>query len=379
MVLIAAIVLALLLLYGEMFYFKKRWAKNLKVGLSFSQNGVNAGEHCELKEVIYNEKNMALPVFEVKFSTSSSFQFEDQKNAVVTDKFYRKDLFCVQKYQKVTRTMDFVATKRGYYELPEVNVLVKDYLMSQQYVNRYPCDSSLVVYPKKVDTRRLKFLYSKLMGEVVSKKRVEEDLYSFRGLREYQPTDSMRRINWKASAHNSNLLVNMYDTTTTMQACIIADGNVRMPFDEDDIKEEILSLASSIADQLIMEGISVRLISNYADVLTKERVVVSSSAHRSHRETIDTALARANTKMPIDSILDVFDGEIQSLGNTSNQCFFLITTERSAEFLEKIKYYQRKGICIFTIFPYTAHNTPKISVPQIYKGVKQVFAWEVYV
>ena len=379
MILIAAIFLALLLLYVESYFFKKNWAENLRVELSFLQNGVNAGEHCELKEVIYNEKKMPLPIFEVKFATSASFQFEDNKNAVVTDKFYRKDLFSVQKYQKVTRTMDFVATKRGYYELPEVNVLVRDYLMSQQYVKRYPCNSSLVVYPKKVDTRRLKFLYSKLMGEIVSRKRVEEDLYSFRGLREYRPTDSMRRINWKASAHNNSMLVNMYDTTTTMQACVIADGNVRLPFDEEAIKEEVLSLASSISDQLITEGISVQLISNFADALTNERVVVSSSAHKSHRETIDTALARANVKKSIDSITEVMEGELDRLTNASNHCFFLITTEHSPEFIEKIKYYQKKGICIFIIFPYTAHNTPKISVPQVYKGVRQVFAWEVYV
>mgnify|MGYP000169821460 len=45
-ILIIAVIMAVLVLYGENRYFQEHWKKGLSVSLHFCQKGVNAGERC---------------------------------------------------------------------------------------------------------------------------------------------------------------------------------------------------------------------------------------------------------------------------------------------------------------------------------------------
>ena len=107
----------MLALYGENRYFQEHWKKGLSVSLHSCQKGVNAGERCLLEETICNEKRMPLPSLQVKFKTSAAFFFEQDGNASVTDYYYRTDLFAAGGRRRITRTLEFIPSRRGFYEL----------------------------------------------------------------------------------------------------------------------------------------------------------------------------------------------------------------------------------------------------------------------
>lgn len=375
MMLVVALVIAFSVYFIEMALYKRFWKKGLSVRLLFMQKGVNVGESCTLEETICNEKRMPLPVLEVKFATSSSFLFADVKNSSVTDKFYRKDIFSMQDYQKVTRTLEFTATKRGYYSIKELDVLSRDFLFAQDYAMKMENDTALYVYPKKLDTRVLNPFFSRLMGDIVAKQRVEEDLFAFRGLREYRPTDSMRRINWKNTAHAGKMLVNLFETTTTVDVCMLVDGNIKMPFDEEALREEIISLASSVSGDLIRSGISVNVRLNLEDIVTKEPVTIKMSAGRNHIEMIDQALSRVgNVSMDL-TIEKMLAEEVKQFGN--HKCILVIASDITPAFSNTLSTYRKQGIPIYAIMPYTNRNMSKMA--EVLSDRSLIFPWKVEV
>ena len=64
-------------------------------------------------EVVENKKALPLPVLGVKFQVARALHFAKDPNAGVSDFYYRSDVFSVMMFQKITRSLPFLATKRG--------------------------------------------------------------------------------------------------------------------------------------------------------------------------------------------------------------------------------------------------------------------------
>lgn len=126
--LIVALVIASLVYIVQKRLYAKWWNRNLDVTISFEDTCVREGDASALTEVIYNGKFLPLPVFHVKFSTDRSFRFADTENTVVTDSYYRNDVFSVLGYRKITRRLPFQTGKRGLYGIPSLNMTARDSL-----------------------------------------------------------------------------------------------------------------------------------------------------------------------------------------------------------------------------------------------------------
>ncbi len=345
--LIVALLLACLLYFLQQFYFKKHWNRNLQVALHFTTKAVAAGESCYLEEVITNNKRMPLPTLQVKFRTTASFCFAEEKNAVTTDYYYRWDLFSVGGRKRVTRSLKFRAGQRGYFQIQELDVLAKDYFLANQYSIRQSNETALYVYPYKRDTNQFDLLYHRMMGEIVAKKRLEEDPFAFRGIREYIPGDPMHRINWKSSARNHQLLVNVFETTTSQTICILLDGRARSVLDEKRMQEMAISVVSSLAGRLIKAGIPVALYSNARDILTQNPVHTEAGSHRQHMESIDRSLARIDLSVPMNGFAETVKEVIESTGN--GMCYLFVTADYSDRLVQEYQRQRKNGIEIFGI------------------------------
>lgn len=124
--------------------------------------------------------------------------FADGENTSVSDQCYKRDIFSVGGYQKITRTIPFHCSKRGYYELSQVELVTRSPLMNKKFYKTLESPDHFYVYPRMVDDTKLEIPFQKIMGSVLSHKNLYEDPFEFRGIREYQPTDSMHKINWRA-------------------------------------------------------------------------------------------------------------------------------------------------------------------------------------
>lgn len=336
------------LIYGiQHIYFGKHWNQQLQVGLSFQSKGIQAGEICGLEETIRNGKRMPLPTLQVKFRTDASFRFAEDQNAVTTDYYYRRDLFSVGGKKKVTRCLKFRARQRGYFQIPEVDILVKNYFLTKQYSLRQTNETALYVYPYKRDTKPFDLLYRQMMGEVIAKQRLEEDPFAFRGIREYRATDPMHRINWKSSARNGSLLVNCFESTTTQTVCVLLDGQTQSVYASRQMQEAVISVASSVAIRLLQAGIPVALYSNARDVLTKELVRTESGSHRSHMETIDCSLARIDLEQPMLPFVDLLGAAVEQEGDSC--CYLVISSNDRPSFRQEYLRQKENAIEMFGI------------------------------
>ena len=87
--------------------FRSLWAKKLTVRVKFQDQPAMEGEEARLTETIANEKRLFLPLLQVGFRVHRDLWFADGENTSVSDQCYKRDIFSVGGYQKITRTISF--------------------------------------------------------------------------------------------------------------------------------------------------------------------------------------------------------------------------------------------------------------------------------
>lgn len=274
-------------------FYRKNWHKNLEAEVKFAVGHAVAGDTIDFVEVVTNRKRLPLPYVHLKFQMDRSLVFEDGgDNAQISDKVYRNDIFSLLMYQRVTRKVPLHCTKRGVYSVNGIEMVSSGIFMDEVLVLKRGVNTELTVYPAAVDTHMLEVVFTKLMGTIEKNKRLYEDPFVFRGIRDYTPTDTMNRINWKASARTGELMVNQFNETICQEVCILLNVESEGMLRRDELSEMSISIAAGLAQMLIENGISVSMISNGLDYVSKECVTTESASGLAHTKTINTALAR---------------------------------------------------------------------------------------
>jgi uncharacterized protein (DUF58 family) len=111
------------------------------------------------------------------------------------------------------------------------------------------------------------------------------------GLREYAPGDSLRRIHWRASAHNDSLIVRQLESATSADWWIIVDleRSAQAGTGQDTTLELLVVLAASLASRGLREHRRVGLALAGPKLILQE-----PRSGSSHRWTLLRSLAMAN-------------------------------------------------------------------------------------
>lgn len=365
--------------YIERKIFGKNWDKNLGVELRFLHNKVAVGETTVLRETVTNEKSMPIPSLEVKFSAPSVFVFENMENTSKTDRYYLRNMFSVDGNQRISRNLGFSVKKRGYYTIPSVDILTKDYFMRGRYVKAIPNISELLVYPQKLDTSFFNPMYRSMMGEILIKQKTEIDPFMFMGIREYRNSDNMKYVNWKHSARTGELLVNTYGSTASYQVCIILDGINASLVDGEFVGEKIISLASSLAERFLKEGMPVAVKSNwkYKKLGEKEASQVSTGFGygNTHLEAIDYQLALIDTAIPVRACESYIEDIVSEEG--SERLYLVISANRLDRVYEMLEKGKKKGASMYAIEAFLRRDYESITSQYKGKEDSRICYWEV--
>ncbi len=276
----------------QSFLYAKYWKKGLKVHLEFTQGAICEGELGELKEVVQNRKRLPLPFLQVDLQSHRSFQFVDQTNTAVSDQVYRRDIYSLLPYQQITRTLAFVGTKRGYYPCREVELVGRTLFFEGPFVDKQPQDTALYVYPKAIGAEQVEMACQEMLGEYQWEKKLFEDPFSFKGIRDYGPGDSFRQVNWKAFARTGELKVNVYEHTAMARAQILLNVRGDQIWTEEVLQEGGVRIAAAMAKQWIGMGVPVGIRTNGRDVCTGWQILVEPGAGPDHVTRILQALSR---------------------------------------------------------------------------------------
>ena len=325
-ILLIPIVLFLLFL-AERRVFNQYWERGLSAQLKFENEAVTEGDEAGLTEVITNRNFIPLHILQVNFQTDVGLLFKDTTNATVTDRVNVIDVFSLRFYEKITRHLLMDCRRRGFYSILQTSLVASDLFSSDIHYATRDQQTSLYVYPRRIDSAKIQIPFQQLMGEVQSQRFLYEDNFTFRGIRDYAPTDQMSDINWKASARTGNMKVNLHDYTSSPEVMIIL--NVEEPgiLFETELIEDCIRLAATMSADFIERNVPVSLLTNGKDKVTGDGVGTMAGASGEHAQNFLRALARIDLSKGTLDIEELVDAELRQ--NRSQQIVYcMISTSR---------------------------------------------------
>lgn len=332
MTLLFALFGAYLLYLFQKYLYRHYWNRNLLVHINFSEEYTIEGEELILFETVTNKKFLPLPIMKVKFMTSKYLSFIDTNNSNITDHYYRNDLMSIMMYQKLTRSLTFLCTHRGYYTINHMDVVCSDIFISFEMVSSYDVDLHLYVYPKPVDYKKFQAPFQKMLGTILTKRFINEDPFEFRSIREYQSYDTLKSVNWKASAKTGSLKVNVFDYTSSQQVKIFINLESESIWKHEDLWEESIRIAATFATAFIEQGIPTAIYTNGLDIISNNVVNVPAGSGMNHIKTLNENLARIDTSLKMPAFLQTVQQEL--INATKNDYIILISSYQKHDLIE---------------------------------------------
>ena len=119
------------------------------------------------------------------------------------------------------RKIPLVCTRRGYFTIDNINLVSTDVMMDKTLATVVRLDRTIMVYPEEISSQQAEIPYRRIMGTVLTRQYTYEDPFEFRGIRQYETYDSLKDVNWTASAKTGELKVNVHVYTAARQGCIL--------------------------------------------------------------------------------------------------------------------------------------------------------------
>ena len=118
-------------------------------------------------------------------------------------------------YERASWSLDLPCPERGYYRLGPARLRSGDGFGIFSKQRDETTIDGIIVYPRTVPLEDLGLPAARPFGESRGRERIFEDPMRFAGLRDYEPGDSLRRIDWKATARRGDLQSRVYEPSTT--------------------------------------------------------------------------------------------------------------------------------------------------------------------
>ncbi len=244
-------------------YFLGRWLvphviRQLQVSRHFNDHAF-AGETVDV-EIVWENKSL-LPLPWLEFSESIPPELRRGETGS----------WAIGLGSRQTRKLRYQvrAGKRGYYQLGPARLTSGDLFGLVRPSTGTLAPDYLTVYPRIVPLVELGLPSRLPFGTIASQQRLFEDPARPAGIRQYRSGDSQRQINWKASAHASQLLVRRYQPAISLETAILLDLHIE-DYEKKDWRyhtEWAISVAASLAAHLAERRQPVGLISNGIDPL----------------------------------------------------------------------------------------------------------------
>lgn len=365
MILLVAFICVLLLIWLQRRIYSKYWNDSLDVKITYKSMDCIAGEENELVEVITNNKSLPLPVLHVKFDMPKSFIFENEDNSSVTDYYYRDDVFTILGHQSVKRTLKFTCSARGCFYMRDVNITSSDLFLQLILTDKIKNPAVIHVFPKKVDTSPFDIPFNTITGTIVTNRTLVEDPFEFKGIRNYQPYDSMKNINWKSSAKNGELMVNNFFMTSSQNVKLLLNLDTHLYSRDDRLLEYIVCIASSLAERLINARIPVGLVTNGRDIYTKEQILRPFGNGTNHMLILDKDFARLDLHGDLLDFSSILKNELKT--SKENTFYLIVSNNRSNEVISQYISSKEMGISAFFIVPEIKHTEVLENIPDMIK------------
>lgn len=361
----------------QILFCKWTWNYKLSADACFSEKQATEGDMIDLTITVENCKILPIITIKTNLEVDRGLEFQDQSNLAISDKNYRSEIFSMRGYERVQRDIQLFCAKRGYYRIDHMDFVGNDLFYSHRFLGSQKVDSTICIYPGKADARQLMVATQKMTGETVVPRSDCDDPFTFRGIRQYQSFDSIRDINWKASAKTGDLRVNIHDFTADQEIAILLDTEWDSLLRPDNLLEESIRIAASMADEFIGKGVMTSMCTNGHDCLTKEVFQIGGGVNAQHSQAIRYGLARMELakQKETSTIVPMIEKQIAQMDAQPNRkvSWVMISTETNALVAEKWKQLSERAVKAYWIVP--AHSNDEI--PEAMRQNPEIMYWEV--
>jgi len=198
--------------------------------------------------------------------------------------------------EKTRLNYQLKAHKRGYYTIGPLQMSSGDLLGMTADQQSQGAADHLIVYPRVISFTKVNLPSRSPMGTLRDIQPIFEDPTRPAGKREYQNGDSLRRIDWKASASIGRLQTKQFEPSIALETTIFLnldqqDYSLKTRFDASELS---IVVAASLANWIISKRQSTGLITNGMDPLSVDTrpIPIPARKGRAHLMRILEILAR---------------------------------------------------------------------------------------
>lgn len=336
---ILIIALGCLLIFNvQLKIYRKKCFENLDYCCYFSTSETHEGNEIEFIEEIKNHKSLSLPVFKSELTASANLYFADTNSAITDGSRFVSSFFEIKGESKIKRIWKLKCTKRGVYGIDNVVLVTTDIFGAETFSYRPKCVlPKIIVLPSSYSFDVKKIIKTGFSGDISLRNPPFSDPFFSNGIREYTGAEPLRFINHNASASQSTLMVNTFESSAESKISLIIDFNCT-----EKIAEHSIRVCTFFLRTLEKYGIKTELY------LTSDPIVhIPYGNGGVHLKKCLYALANADvTKfLPLNKVLK---------GNLHNT--FLITADKNTAHLSGL-------MTIFTGY-LCSNNNRIINVPE---------------
>lgn len=240
--------------------------------------------------------------------------------------------------------------KRGYYPIGPLMLYSGDVFGLAGRETRRLVSDYLTVYPKIVPLTSVSLPTQSPMGTLRHHQPIFADPSRIFGKREYVSGDSLRSVDWKASASSGHLQVKLFEPSIALEAEIFLDLNSEAyeHHSRASATELAIVVAASLANWIVLARQSVGLLTNGTDPLSKEgtpsRLLPRNG--RAHLMRILDVLARVQVGQtrPLDDLI-----QRESVHLSWGTTLIVITPHLNKAFFDVLFQARRSGFDIILI------------------------------
>ena len=271
-----------------------------------------------------------------------------------------RQIVSLQPRERLTLTYTLNGRRRGYYRLGPLATAGGDLLGSKTYEHQETGDDFVVVYPKIIPLRDLGLPSQSPFGIVPSRERIFEDPTRIQGVRDYQPGDSLRQMDWKTSARVGSLQVRRFEPAISLETAILLNlnGDDYAQRYRNQATELGIVVAASVAAHLTEKRQAVGLFTNGADPFglssSEDEASGLAPAHpprkgREHLMNILDLLARIETSSADEALPFLELLNRKSLGLPWGSTVVVVTAQDADGLVNSLLSLRRRGLAVVLV------------------------------
>jgi uncharacterized protein (DUF58 family) len=182
--------------------------------------------------------------------------------------------------------------RRGYYPIGPLEATAGDVFGLRSVQRNFAVPEHLIVYPRVLPLEELGLPSRAPFGHLRTQHPLYEDPARVSGVRDYQSGDSLRKMNWRATAAAGRLQVRKLEPAMTLQTIILLNLNTDEyePASAVYASELAIVAAASLANRLVELRQEVGLVTNGRDPLDDSTEGASGLAARKGRAQLTAVL-----------------------------------------------------------------------------------------